>query len=64
MLHLIIPRICECAEYGNGGSSSNGDICYSLIMNDIYGIQVNYNLEKDDKWTIVYNMLLSRESLL
>ncbi|KAG4086404.1 hypothetical protein H8356DRAFT_1353694 [Neocallimastix lanati (nom. inval.)] len=45
-------KICECAEYGNGGSSSNGDICYSLIMNDIYGIQVNYNLEKDDKWTI------------
>jgi len=52
-----IPGMGECDEYSSRGEKTDGEICFPTIMKDMYRIQDNYNLEEDDKWNMVYDVL-------
>lgn len=47
----------SCEDYSNSGGDHQGPVCYPVIVNNDYLIQDNYNLEEDDKWDIVYDVL-------
>ena len=61
---LAISDMGNCYEYNNNGDSSqnDGEKCYPIISSTKhkgidYRYQDNYNLEKDDKWDIIYDVL-------
>ena len=62
---LAISDMGSCYEYSNNGdrSQNDGKKCYPIVSNtkDIYyRYQDNYNLEKDDKWDMVYDVLIDK----
>ena len=54
---LSVPGMGGCEEYSNSGGDHHGPVCYPVILDDNYLFQDNYNLEEDDKWDIVYDVL-------
>ncbi|ORX38117.1 PLC-like phosphodiesterase, partial [Piromyces finnis] len=63
-----IPDMGSCKEYSRGNGANDGVVCYPTLTKDAnsinnYRIQDNYNLEKDDKWDMVYNVLTNNVSL-
>jgi len=55
----------DCDEYSTSsrGGKTSGVECYPIITKNegyTFRIQDNYNLEEDDKWDIVYDVLMNK----
>jgi hypothetical protein len=62
---MSIPDMGGCYEYSNNGylRFNDGKKCYPIVdtTNELdYRVQDNYNLEKDDKWDMVYDVLMNK----
>jgi len=54
---VLIPEMGDYYEYSNTGGENYGIKCYPVISNTNHRVQDFYNLEKDNKWDIVYDVL-------
>ncbi|OUM57080.1 Non-catalytic module family DOC2, partial [Piromyces sp. E2] len=66
---MPIPSMGACYEYSNHGilRFNDGTKCYPVISlsndkpnNLEYRVQDNYHLEKDDKWDMIYDVLMNK----
>jgi len=55
-VNVRIPNMGDCREYSNSNDERDGDICLPHVVGNIR-VQDDYNLEKDDKWKIIYDTL-------
>jgi len=60
---ITIPEMGNCYEYRSYDSDqdrdTDGEKCYPII-NGYIRVQDNYNLEKDDKWDMVHDVLRNK----
>ncbi|ORX75333.1 PLC-like phosphodiesterase [Anaeromyces robustus] len=57
-VQISVPEMKHCTEYSNKGGKNDGVICYPILTNNYNTrIQDDYNLEEDDKWDMIYDMI-------